>query len=185
MLQPPQLSIGQLATIACCLEATIPKPGNVHRGADFADTGPSFLSLPVILLFMTGFGGIGAIGTLLDLGKYVTPIVALIGGVAIAGVGFLALVKLFDMIQSDSTVKMDTLVGRKGSVQVPIKKGSEGQVMLVTPSRGRFLIGAIADENIPNEAVVQVVEVVGDVVKVKRTGGKKKGSSGSKSSKKK
>jgi len=29
------LSIGQCATLACLLEATAPKPGNVHRGADF------------------------------------------------------------------------------------------------------------------------------------------------------
>ena len=31
------LSIGQCATMACVLEATAPKPGNVHRGADFDD----------------------------------------------------------------------------------------------------------------------------------------------------
>ena len=29
------LAIGQCATLACFLEATAPKPGNVHRGADF------------------------------------------------------------------------------------------------------------------------------------------------------
>jgi triphosphoribosyl-dephospho-CoA synthase len=33
----PQLSIGQCATLACLLEATAPKVGNVHRGADFDD----------------------------------------------------------------------------------------------------------------------------------------------------
>lgn len=35
----PQLSmsIGQCATTACLLEVTAPKPGNVHRGADFED----------------------------------------------------------------------------------------------------------------------------------------------------
>jgi triphosphoribosyl-dephospho-CoA synthase len=32
-----RLSIGQCATLACILEATAPKVGNVHRGADFAD----------------------------------------------------------------------------------------------------------------------------------------------------
>jgi triphosphoribosyl-dephospho-CoA synthase len=31
------LSIGQCATLACLLEATAPKAGNVHRGADFDD----------------------------------------------------------------------------------------------------------------------------------------------------
>lgn len=32
-----RLSIGQTATLACVLEATAHKPGNVHRGADFVD----------------------------------------------------------------------------------------------------------------------------------------------------
>ncbi len=32
-----QLTIGQSATLACILEAAAPKPGNVHRAADFDD----------------------------------------------------------------------------------------------------------------------------------------------------
>src|SRR5690349_15154174 len=32
-----KLSISQCATLACLLEATAPKVGNVHRGADFED----------------------------------------------------------------------------------------------------------------------------------------------------
>ena len=31
------LSIGQCASLACLLEVSAPKPGNVHRGADFED----------------------------------------------------------------------------------------------------------------------------------------------------
>ncbi|MEX1041111.1 MAG: triphosphoribosyl-dephospho-CoA synthase [Pirellulaceae bacterium] len=31
------LSVGQFATLACQLEVAAPKPGNVHRGADFED----------------------------------------------------------------------------------------------------------------------------------------------------
>lgn len=34
-----QLSISQCATLACLLEIAAPKPGNVHRGADFEDVG--------------------------------------------------------------------------------------------------------------------------------------------------
>lgn len=40
MAEPPvsrSLSVGQLATLACQLEVAAPKPGNVHRGADFED----------------------------------------------------------------------------------------------------------------------------------------------------
>ena len=33
----PSLSLAQCVTFACLLEASAPKPGNVHRGADFED----------------------------------------------------------------------------------------------------------------------------------------------------
>lgn len=36
---PEDLSVGQCATLACLLEVLAPKPGNVHRGADFEDIG--------------------------------------------------------------------------------------------------------------------------------------------------
>lgn len=40
----PALSIGQCAALASVIEATVPKPGNVHRGADFEDvTYPDFV----------------------------------------------------------------------------------------------------------------------------------------------
>lgn len=35
---PISLDVGPCATLACLLEVTAPKPGNVHRGADFAET---------------------------------------------------------------------------------------------------------------------------------------------------
>ncbi len=41
---PPIVLIGQCATLACIFEATAPKPGNVHRGADFEDASyPDFV----------------------------------------------------------------------------------------------------------------------------------------------
>jgi triphosphoribosyl-dephospho-CoA synthase len=43
-------SIGQCATLACLWEVTIPKPGNVHRGADFEDlTFADFLASAVAI----------------------------------------------------------------------------------------------------------------------------------------
>jgi len=46
-----QLSIDQCATFACICEATAPKPGNVHRGADFED-----LSYPDLLAAAVAIG---------------------------------------------------------------------------------------------------------------------------------
>jgi triphosphoribosyl-dephospho-CoA synthase len=44
------LSIGQCATLACVLEVTAPKPGNIHRGADFEDASyPDFIVAAVAI----------------------------------------------------------------------------------------------------------------------------------------
>jgi len=37
LANPSEMNVGHMATLACLLEATTPKPGNVHRGADFED----------------------------------------------------------------------------------------------------------------------------------------------------
>ncbi len=45
-----RLSIGQCASLACILEATAPKPGNVHRGADFEDASyPDFVIAAAVI----------------------------------------------------------------------------------------------------------------------------------------
>jgi triphosphoribosyl-dephospho-CoA synthase len=44
------LAIGQCATLACIMEATAPKPGNVHRGADFEDASyPDFIIAATVI----------------------------------------------------------------------------------------------------------------------------------------
>src|SRR5688572_14318330 len=44
------LSVGQCAALACMLEATAPKPGNVHRGADFEDlTYPDLVTSGIVI----------------------------------------------------------------------------------------------------------------------------------------
>jgi triphosphoribosyl-dephospho-CoA synthase len=44
------LGIGQCATLACFLEATAPKPGNVHRGVDFDDlTYPDLITSAIVV----------------------------------------------------------------------------------------------------------------------------------------
>ncbi len=44
------MSIGQCASLACLLEATAPKPGNVHRGADFADVTFAHFATSAVLI---------------------------------------------------------------------------------------------------------------------------------------
>ncbi len=46
----PPLQLGQCVTLACLLEAAAPKPGNVHRGADFEDLTFIDLAASAVLL---------------------------------------------------------------------------------------------------------------------------------------
>lgn len=59
------LSIAQCVTLACLWEVTAPKPGNVHRGADFEDvTFQDFATSAVIvgpILAQAGSRGVGAV----------------------------------------------------------------------------------------------------------------------------
>jgi hypothetical protein len=61
---------------------------------------------------------------------------------------------------------MRDLVGKDGETTMPIKPGSPGQIMVVTEERGRTLVQAVSDVDIPTNAMVSIVEVVGNGVKV-------------------
>ncbi len=65
------LSIGQCATLACVMEATAPKPGNVHRGADFEDA-----SYPDFVVAATVVGPIFEQAVELPLGQTILRAVA-------------------------------------------------------------------------------------------------------------
>jgi hypothetical protein len=137
--------------------------------------GPSPLSLPILLVFVTSFGAIGMILEVFELLWIYIPIISAIVSLGVAGFMFVVMVKIFSSTQSNSVVPLHKLVGMRAMVSVKIRKNSEGQIVVVRPEKGRMLIGAIADENIPNDSVVQIVEVVGNVVRVKKIDRKKKG----------
>lgn len=63
-----QLSIGQCGTLACLLEVSAPKPGNVHRGADFEDvTFYDFVVSAAVIAPMLDEAAKGGVGrTVLD-----------------------------------------------------------------------------------------------------------------------
>jgi hypothetical protein len=137
--------------------------------------GPSPLSLPILLVFVTSFGAIGMILEVFELLWLYIPIISAIVSIAVAGFMFVVMVKIFSATQSTSVVPLHKLVGMRAMVSVAIRKHSEGQIVVVRPERGRMLIGAIADENISVDSVVQIIEVVGNVVRVKKYDVRKKG----------
>ena len=132
------------------------------------DTGLSPLSLPIILVFITSFGAFGMVFEVFDFYWIYIPFISAVGGVVIAAAMFYVMLKIFAATQATSVVPFKKLIGMRAKVSIAIKKGKEGQIIVVRPEKGRILIGAIADENIPKDSGVQIVEVLGDIVKVKK-----------------
>ena len=159
---------------------------DVDAGGGGGGMGP--FSIPLLLSFFSAFGGIGALLIWMDIvNPGATPFIALVGAFIMAGAVFFVLQAFLKAFTSDSTVRIGSLKGARGTVSIPIKKGKEGQVVVVTPERGRTLLGAISDTDIPINTEIVVIDTMGDVVKVmskKAMNARKRGKGGPKRSRK-
>jgi membrane-bound ClpP family serine protease len=81
---------------------------------------------------------------------------------------YVLMLNVFVKTQAETKVDLESLVGFKGQVLVPIRPGQPGQVVVVTEARGRTLLQAIADQEITTDEHVVVDSVVGNSVKVHR-----------------
>jgi membrane protein implicated in regulation of membrane protease activity len=141
--------------------------GHFEAGHGDFSAGLSPLSLPIILAFGTSFGAFGVIFDTLGFSVYVTPLFSGILSVAIAGVIFVVILKVFVETQAATRVNLKQLVGKEGVVSIPIKPGEQGQIMTVTEERGRTLITAISeDEEIPTDSVVTIEKIIGNTAVV-------------------
>lgn len=162
------LIFGGIAAIDFDVDIDIPGI-DVDIGGPDADIGggPGPFSLPVLLGFLSAFGALGSILTYYNMYPAMTPFVSAGGAILVSIVMFLIIQWMFKHFQSDSTLSFDSLKGKKATVTVSIKKGLEGQIVLFTDQRGRTLVPAVSDENIPENTRVVIVDVLGDSVKVR------------------
>ena len=122
----------------------------------------AILDSRVISVFVTAFGGFGAIGIQLGLSIFASSLLGLGGGVVLGG-----LVSLFGRFlykqQSSSSVTTSQLVGRLAQVVVSIGPGSLGQVSCrIGEERVEKLARARDNREIKAGATVRVDEVAGD-----------------------
>lgn len=134
---------------------------------DLDHGGPGFFSTRIISVFITAFGGFGAIAT--DQGLAPLPasgIGAVSGFLLAAPVYFLA--RFLYGQQASSESRSQDLVGRVGRVVVAIPAGGVGQVRCTI---GEELVDKIArgrePEAIAENTPVMVEEVVGETVVVR------------------
>lgn len=133
----------------------------VDSGVDFG-----FLDSRVLAVFITAFGGFGAIGAQLGFGAVVCSLFGLLGGVV-----FAVVVSLFGRFlvgqQATSGFTDDSLIGRTAQVTVTIKPGEMGQITTrVGDERVDKIARAKDGEEIKAGTTVTVASIAGDSVLV-------------------
>ena len=144
-----------------------------HLGMDadhsFDHGGPSFLSIRGISVFVTAFGGIGAIGVKYGLSTTGASVAGFVGGLFFASIIYVFARFLYSQ-QATSSMSATDMVGLNARVVVAIPAGGLGQVRCRV---GDELVDRIArsrsGEAIAENAPVRVEEVLGETVIVSRS----------------
>jgi hypothetical protein len=130
--------------------------------------GPSFLSTRVISVFVTAFGGFGAIGTYAGLGVLSSSLLGFAGGLGLGWVVYTFARFLYSQ-QASSDITLHDLLGQTARVTVAIPRGSFGQVRCVI---GETQIEKIARSNdggeIPFNTLVRIEDIEADSVVVRK-----------------
>ncbi len=131
-------------------------------GPDSGDFG--FLDSRVLSVFITAFGGFGAIGVQLGWGALLSSLFGLLGGGIFGGIVSLFGRFLFSQ-QASSSVTDDDLIGRTAQVTVAIKEGQVGQISCrVGDERVEKIARSTGGEELKAGTVVKVMSIAGDSV---------------------
>ena len=135
---------------------------------DFDSGGPGFFSTRVMAVFVTTFGGAGAVATYYGLSPVPAAMVGFGTGLIFGGAIY-ALARMLFRQQASSDVLSSDLVGAVGRVVIAIPAGGVGQIRV---RLGEELMDKIARTRdgvpIPENAAVKVDEVLGETVIVRQ-----------------
>jgi membrane protein implicated in regulation of membrane protease activity len=135
---------------------------------DLDHGGPGFFSSRVIGVFVTAFGGFGAIATHYGLGALPASLVGLGSGVIFGGAVYLFARFLYGQ-QASSELRSQDLVGQAARVVVTIPEGGVGQIRCRLGEELVYKVARAGDNSaIPENSVVTVQEVLGEVVIVRK-----------------
>lgn len=141
-----------------------------HLGVDHdVDMGgPGFFSGRIMSVFITGFGGFGAIATRYGLSPTTASLVGFASGLVFASIIY-AFARFLYGQQATSQVESAELVGQNARVVVAIPAGGVGQIRCRV---GEELVDKIAQSRdgaaIPENTSVRIDEILGETVIVKK-----------------
>ena len=139
-----------------------------HDFGQFSGSGISPLSPPLVAAFGTTFGAVGALLDLQGFSEIATAFLAAVSAAALAFGLFYFVQRYLVRSQASSDVQPEALVGQDAHVMIPIRPGTQGQILILTPERGRTLFPAVSQEDIPRDAVVQILGFAGGVANVRK-----------------
>jgi hypothetical protein len=118
----------------------------------------------VISVFLTAFGGFGAIGVTLGYGAAASSLFGLLGGLVFGALVFLCGYALYRQ-QSSSSVSAEALIGRTAQVIVGIRPDQLGQISCrVGDERIEKLARTIDGTEIKTGSVVRIESIAADSV---------------------
>lgn len=135
-------------------------------GFDFNLGGLDFdiLDSRVVSVFITAFGGFGAIGVQSGFGALVSSLIGLLGGVVFGGVVSL-FARFLTSQQASSSVSDDSLIGRTAQVTVGIQPGQIGQIAArIGDERVERVARSKNGEEIKTGSIVIIEAIAGDSV---------------------
>jgi len=148
------------------LDAHDAAPHDVHGDAH----GVSIFSTRILSVFITAFGGFGAIGIHLGYRIEVSTVIGLVGGVVFGGLIYMFASFLYSQ-QASSDIRVSELIGRTAQVTVAIPQDGLGQIRCAL---GESVVDKIARTEdggaIPVNTSVRIESVVGETVLVRRAG---------------
>jgi membrane protein implicated in regulation of membrane protease activity len=131
---------------------------------DFDAGGPGFFSTRVMAVFVTTFGGAGAVATYYGLSPMPASLVGFATGLVFGGAIY-ALARVLYQQQASTEVRSGDLVGAVGRVVIAIPAGGVGQIRV---RLGEELMDKIARTRdgaaIAENTAVKVDEVLGETV---------------------
>lgn len=139
-----------------------------HLNADIdlnsGNDGMALLDSRVISIFLTAFGGVGAICYKLGFDATVSSVGGFLGGIALGWIVFY-FGRLLYRQQASSSVGAHQLIGRTAEVVVAIQPGSVGQISCrIGPERVEKLARAKNDSEIKVGSQVRIEEIAGESV---------------------
>jgi len=143
--------------------------GGGTDSGQFAGSGISPLSLPVLFVFGTFFG---AFGTLLEITQALptlgVPFFAGVMSAVVTAIIYFVMVRVFVRSQASSEYQLKDLVGSSGSITIPVEPGTRGQVLVMTDAAGRTLISAVSSQQLKTGDRVHITGVEGSSLVVEK-----------------